>query len=75
MPLWMAHLGARVDKGPLTFSIEEHYVGKRFNDDTNADRKDNVYGSYDPYWITNVDVSYQLKPWAKVSLFVDNLLD
>ncbi|MGQ9485323.1 MAG: TonB-dependent receptor [Desulfosoma sp.] len=75
MPLWMTNLGARVAKGPLTFSIEEHYVGKRYNDDTNADRKDNVYGSYDPYWITNVAVSYQVKPWAKVSLLVDNLFD
>ncbi len=75
MPLWMTNLGARVVKGPLSLSLEEHYVGKRYSDDTNADKKDNVYGSYDPYWVTNLAVSYQITPWAMMSLFVENLFD
>ncbi|MGQ9796816.1 TonB-dependent receptor [Desulfosoma sp.] len=75
LPLWQGNVGARATKGPVRASVSGRYVGKRYNYDTNADKQNHVYGSYDPFWVTDVKVDYALRPWATVSLAVDNLFD
>lgn len=75
VPLWQGNLGIRAQKGPIRASLSGRYVGKRYNDDTNADKAKHVYGAYDPFWTVDLKISYEVAPWATVSFSVDNLLD
>nr|CBX31860.1 hypothetical protein N47_N26850 [uncultured Desulfobacterium sp.] len=56
-------------------SVTGRYVGKVYGDSLNRDRKNHVYGSYDPYFTMDAKVGYEIRKGIEVSFAVDNLLD
>jgi iron complex outermembrane receptor protein len=56
-------------------SVTGRYVGKVYGDSLNRDRKNHVYGSYDPYFTLDTKVGYEIRKGLEVSFAVDNLLD
>ncbi len=75
VPERMFNAGAVFDRGPFSASLTGRYTSKRYSDDMNLDVKNNVWGSYDPYFTADAKVSYKLTKLASVSLSVDNILD
>jgi iron complex outermembrane receptor protein len=75
LPEKMFNVGADIEKGPFSSSITGRYAGKRYTDDENRDKVNNVYGSYDPYFTADAKVSYKITKFASVSLSVDNIFD
>ncbi len=71
----MFNLGGEFEKDQFSASLIGRYVRKRYSNDENKDTVDNVYTSYDPYFIADAKVSYKLTKFAFVSLSVDNILD
>lgn len=53
------------------------YVGKQFSSsyDDNSDTVNNVYGSYDPYFLVDTRIKYQATKNIDLSFSVNNLLD
>lgn len=74
-PQKMANAGINGKRGPFSASLFGHYVGKVYANDENLDVINNVYGSYDPYFIMNTKAAYQVTKSASVSIAIDNLLD
>ncbi|GAB5046481.1 TonB-dependent receptor plug domain-containing protein [Thermodesulfovibrio sp. TK110] len=74
-PLWRANIGAEFEKSGFSAMVVGRYVGKWFNNDDNSDYVNNVYGSYDPYFVVDGRVSYQITKFAKLSFSVDNIFD
>ncbi|MEW6162507.1 MAG: TonB-dependent receptor [Nitrospirota bacterium] len=75
LPEKMFNMGADIEKGHFSSSITGRYVGKRYKNDENKDKVNNVYGSYDPYFIADAKVSYKITKQATVSFSVDNIFD
>jgi iron complex outermembrane receptor protein len=50
-------------------------VSKRHRYDDNRDTKNNVYTSWDPYFVADARIAYQVTSFAQVSLSVDNIFD
>jgi iron complex outermembrane receptor protein len=50
-------------------------VSKQYNNDENLDKEDHVFGSYDPYFVADADVSFDVTKWAKLYFSVDNIFD
>ncbi len=74
VPQKMVNFGLLAYYGPFKGSISGHYVGKVYHDELNRDRENDVYGSYDPYFVLDAKVSYEWKG-LEFSFAVDNLLD
>jgi len=74
-PEHMFNLGGDYTYGPFTVSLIGRYVGKRYSTDLNSDTENNVWGTYDPYFLADTKLSYQLTSFATLSLSVNNLLD
>ena len=75
LPEKMFNVGANIEKGPFSSSITGRYVGKRYTDDENRDKVNNVYGSHDPYFTADAKVSYKITKLATISFSVDNIFD
>jgi iron complex outermembrane recepter protein len=75
VPEFMFNNGVDFSWGPFSSSLVGRYVGKRYTNDENTDRFNNVYTSYDPYFLLDTRLSYKVTDFATVSLYVDNLLD
>ncbi len=75
LPERMFNAGAEFERGPFSASLTGRYVSKRYSNDENKDKVNNVYTSYDPYFIADAKVSYKLTKNAAVSLSVDNIFD
>ena len=75
VPENMYNLGAYVQWGRFSASAIGRYISKRYSSDENLDTVDNVFGSYDPFFVTDVKVSYKLSDMLTLSLSVDNLFD
>ncbi len=75
LPDKMFNIGADLTEGPFSASIVGRYVSKVYKNDDNSDSVDNVYYSYDPYFVTDAKVSYNIMKFATLSLSVDNILD
>lgn len=75
VPERMFNVGADFEKGPFSASLTGRYVSKRYSNDENKDKVNNVYTSYDPYFTADAKVSYKLTKFATVSLSVDNIFD
>ena len=56
----------RILKRSLPSSITGRYVGKRYTDDENRDKVNNVYGSHDPYFTADAKVSYKITKFATI---------
>lgn len=74
-PSKMANLGVQGEVGPWSGSVGGHYVGKVYSNDENKDYVNGVFGSTDPFFITDAKVSYKVKDLAKLSLSVNNMGD
>ncbi|PMP71495.1 MAG: TonB-dependent receptor [Thermodesulfovibrio aggregans] len=74
-PLWRANVGAEFEKSGFSAMVVGRYVGKWFSEDDNSDRVNNVYGSYDPYFVVDGRIAYQITKFAKLSFSVDNIFD
>lgn len=75
VPRNMFFVGADASWGPASLFASGRYVGKRHNSDDNSDTVNKVYGSYDPYFVVDMKVSYKVTDWATASFSVNNLLD
>ncbi len=75
VPRNMFSVGADASYGPASLFVSGRYVGKRHTQDDNSDIVNNVYGSYDPYFVVDMKASYAITDWATVSLSINNLLD
>ena len=75
VPEKMFNAGAEFEKGPFFASLTGRYVSKRYSNDENKDTVNNVYTSYDPYFIADAKVSYKLTKFAAVSLSADNIFN
>lgn len=75
IPLWKANIGAEFEKSGFSASVIGRYVGKWYSDDQNRDYLNNVYGSYDPYFVVDGRIAYQLTKFAKLSFSVDNIFE
>ncbi len=75
VPEKMFNIGGEIEKGPFSASLTGKYVSKRYRNDENLDVVNNVYMSYDPYFVTDAKVSYKLTKFAKLSFSVDNIFN
>lgn len=75
VPRHMINGGLDANYGPASLYLVGRYVAKRYGQDDNSDTVNNVYGSYDPYFVLDMKTSYKVTDWATVSLSVNNLLD
>jgi len=72
-PLWRANIGAKFEKSGFSAMVVGRYVGKWFSNDDNSDNVNNVYGSYDPYFVVDGKIAYQITKNAKIAFSVDNI--
>ncbi|MGC8736154.1 MAG: TonB-dependent receptor domain-containing protein, partial [Dissulfurimicrobium sp.] len=75
VPEKMFNLGCEYTEGRIMTSVIGRYVGKRYGDDENRDRLNGVYTSYDPYFVVDTKISYNLTNYSKLSFSIDNLFD
>ena len=75
IPQKMCNFGLMADYGGFKGSLTGHYTGKIYNDPLNRDKKNHVYGSYDPYFTLDLKTSYELRKGLELSFAVDNLLN
>ncbi len=75
LPERMFNAGGDLEKGPFSINLTGRYVSKIYANDENKDTVNNVYGSYDPYFIVDAKISYKITKWAIASLSVDNIFD
>ncbi|MEW6215226.1 MAG: TonB-dependent receptor [Nitrospirota bacterium] len=75
LPERMFNVGGDFEKGPFSINLTGRYVSKIYSNDENKDTVNNVYGSYDPYFVTDAKVSYKITKWVTASLLVDNIFD
>jgi iron complex outermembrane receptor protein len=75
MPEWVSSVGVDFTMGPFSAYLIGRYASKVFQDDQNRDTVNNVYGSYDPYFLADATVSYKIIEWAKISFSVNNIFD
>lgn len=71
----MANIGLEGGYGQWSGSVIGSYVGKIYGNDVNSDTYDNVPGSYDPFFVTNVKISYSLDKTLTAALSIKNLFD
>lgn len=74
-PLWKANIGAEFEKSGFQISVVGRYNEKWYSNDDNSDNTNNVYGSYDPYFVVDGRISYTITKFAKLSFSVDNIFD
>lgn len=75
VPRHMFSLGADASWGPASLFVTGRYVSKRYNTDSNSDTENDVYGSYDPYFIVDLKAACRVTDRAAISFSVNNLLD
>ncbi|MDW8002667.1 MAG: TonB-dependent receptor [Deltaproteobacteria bacterium] len=74
-PHLTGNVGIDFEKSPWSLKLYGRYVDKVYATDDNRDRVNNVYGSYDPYFVVEGKVSYELTKYAKLSLSMDNIFN
>jgi iron complex outermembrane receptor protein len=75
VPEHMFNIGGDFTYGKFSGSLVGRYVSKRHRYDDNRDTKNNVYTSWDPYFVVDARIAYQVTSFAQVSLSVDNIFD
>lgn len=75
VPETMFNIGGSFERGGFTGSLVGRYMGKRYNNDENQDTVNNVYTSYDPYFVADAKLSYKITKFATVSFSVDNIFN
>jgi iron complex outermembrane receptor protein len=67
--------GFDAHRGEWSGSFLARYLGKVFNDQQNRDTVENVFGAYDPYWLADAKISYEIKKDVKASFAINNIFD
>ena len=75
LPEWVFNIGGQYENGPFSVSMNGRYVDHRYSTDLNTDTEENVYGSYDSYFLVDAKLAYALTDFASISLAVDNMFD
>ena len=75
VPREMFNVGGDFTWNSWSGSLTGRYVSKRYGTDTNSDTTSGVYTSYDPYFVADAKLSYQIKSFISVSLAVNNIFD
>jgi iron complex outermembrane receptor protein len=75
VPQRMFNAGVELTKGNFSGSMVARYVGKRYSDDENKDTANDIYASYDPYFVTDLKLSYKITEFATLSFSLDNIFD
>ena len=75
MPSQFFNVGGEVSYRSFSGSLIGRYVGKQFGASDNSDTVTHVYGSYDPYFVADAKLSYQICSFASASLSVRNIFD
>jgi iron complex outermembrane receptor protein len=73
VPERMFNAGAEFEKGAFSAALTGRYVSKRYSNDENKDVMNNVYTSYDPYFVADAKVSYKLTKFTFLSLWITSL--
>lgn len=74
-PLWRYNLGLEFAKGKTSAYLVGRYVDKWYSLDDNSDKVKYVYGSYDPYFVVDGKIAYNITKSAKLSFAVDNIFN
>lgn len=69
------NLGIEKTRGAWRGSLIGRYVGDVYTNAENLDTVDDVYRSYDPYFVVDAKAAYQIAKRMSASVAVDNLLD
>lgn len=75
LPLWMGNIGMELNRNRYSLYLVGRYKDKWFSLDDNSDKKREVYGSYDRFFVFDARASYKLTKNAKINLSVDNIFD
>jgi iron complex outermembrane recepter protein len=67
--------GVNITKGAFSASLIGRYVGKSYGYDDNSDRINGVQGSCDPYFAANMNLSYDIAKYYRLSFSIDNLFN
>jgi iron complex outermembrane receptor protein len=62
-------------RGKWTMSLAGRYVGTLYGSDTNDDRTKGVPAGYDPFFMTDANVGYNVNPKVQVLVTGENLLN
>ena len=75
VPREMFNVGGDFTWQEWSGSLIGRYVGKRYGTDTNSDTTSGVYTSYDPYFLADAKVTYQIKSFISASFAVNNIFN
>jgi iron complex outermembrane receptor protein len=72
------HMGSAsliASRGRFSGMTTGRYVGATFSSDTSSDTTKGVYGAYDPFFVWDASLGYQITPRVQVFANTNNLLD
>ena len=75
VPAHLLNAGLRYEAGKFTATVTGKYVSKRYSDDLNRDRVNNVLYSYDPFFTADTKLSYAMSKFLTFSFGVENIFD
>ncbi|MDR0578844.1 MAG: TonB-dependent receptor [Candidatus Accumulibacter sp.] len=75
VPKNMASIGLDARWRDWSANLMTTYVGKRYGQEDNSDRVENVYGGSAKYWLSNLRVGYRIDKNFKATLAINNLFD
>ena len=75
IPETMFNLGIEIEKRPFSVSLVGRYRSKVYGNDENKDKKEEVFGSYDSYFIADAKFTYKIFKNVSLSLNINNLFN
>ncbi len=75
IPLWTVNSGVEIDKSGFSATLLGRYAAKRYLNDDNSDKINNVFNSLDPYFVVDGRIAYQITKFAKLGFSVENIFD
>jgi iron complex outermembrane receptor protein len=74
-PRQQMNIGVTATYWDIKANISGRYVSKIMSTAENSDTVNNVYGSYDPFFVLNSKITYSPVKWVDLSVAWDNLLN
>ncbi len=75
VPQRMFNVGLGFEINRFQGLLTGRYVSKLYTTDTNEDKVNRVYGSYDPHFVVDASLSYKFNKNISLSLFVNNIFN
>lgn len=75
IPKEIFRIGVNYINGKWSSMLTGEYVSKRYSSTTNNDTINGVYGSYDPYFVLDWNMQYEVNKDSSITIGVDNLLN